>query len=152
MRVASTLLVVSLVLAACSSSPTPDARTTPEKAPATLILPDGTQQQVMVTSPGGQVIAEAVLSTVLMLAPGSMPVDPPQPTASVSDPDQTGKQPSAYEGRKYRPEHEQFRLCVAQREGRFQYGVTGSNGFYESTYQMTDALVRGANPTNAAWR
>jgi hypothetical protein len=90
------------------------------------------------------VIAEAVLATVLMLTPGSMPSSPPPPTASVSDPDQTGRQPSAYTGRKYRAEHEQFRLCVAQREGRFQYGVTGSNGFYESTYQMTDALVRGA--------
>jgi len=90
------------------------------------------------------VIAEAVLATALMLTPSSMPAVPPAPTASVSDPDQTGRQPSAYTGRKYRAEHEQFRLCVAQREGRFQYGVTGSNGFYQGTYQFTSALARGA--------
>jgi hypothetical protein len=37
-----------------------------------------------------------------------------------------------------------LRRCIGQREGRFFYGGTGSNGYYESTYQMTDALVRGA--------
>jgi hypothetical protein len=90
------------------------------------------------------VIAEAVLVTALMLAPASMPVEPPPPTASVTDPGQRGLRPSAYQGSKYRERDEQYRRCVGQREGRFQYFVTGSNGFYESTYQMTDALVRGA--------
>jgi hypothetical protein len=89
-------------------------------------------------------IAEAVLATALLLAPASMPVDPPPPTALVSAASQNGLQPSAYTGRKYRAKFEQFRRCVGQREGRFQYFVTGANGFYESTYQMTDALVRGA--------
>lgn len=68
----------------------------------------------------------------------------PAPVAAKTDPIQTGYQPSAYTGEYYREHQEPYRKCVGQREGRFQYWVTGNNGYYESTYQMTDALVRGA--------
>ncbi len=89
-------------------------------------------------------IAEAALAAALIAGTVSMPAVPPPPTASVSDPLQKGLRPSAYEGAKYRERDEQFRRCVAQREGRFQYFVTGSNGFYQGTYQFTSALARGA--------
>jgi hypothetical protein len=69
----------------------------------------------------------------------------PAPLADKSDPDQMGYGPSEYTGKFYREVDEHYRRCVAQREGRFQYWVTGNNGFYESTFQMTDALVRGAS-------
>lgn len=55
-----------------------------------------------------------------------------------------GVQPSAYQGEYYIKSQEPYRKCVAQREGRHQYWVTGSNGFYLGTYQMTHALARGA--------
>lgn len=55
-----------------------------------------------------------------------------------------GAQPSAYVGRFYNPDDEGFRRCVAQREGRHQYWVTGANGRYVGTYQFTRALARGA--------
>ncbi|BBN95214.1 metallopeptidase [Deinococcus grandis] len=58
MRVASSLIVLSVILAACSPSPTPDARVTPEKAPATLIMPDGTEQQVMGFKQDGYLMLE----------------------------------------------------------------------------------------------
>lgn len=61
-----------------------------------------------------------------------------------SDPIQTGVQDSAYTGKFFRESQERWRKCIGQREGRFQYWGTGANGRYESTYQMTDALVRGA--------
>jgi hypothetical protein len=64
--------------------------------------------------------------------------------AGKADPGQTGIQPSAYVGRYYRAALEPFRKCIAQREGRGQYWITGSGGRYQSTYQMTPALVRGA--------
>ena len=82
--------------------------------------------------------------TIPASIPASMPDTAPAPTAAKSDPNQTGRQPSAYTGKYYIADLEPYRQCVAQREGRFQYWTTGSNGFYESTYQMTDALVRGA--------
>ena len=55
-----------------------------------------------------------------------------------------GMAPSAYQGTYYNPADEAYRKCVAQREGRFQYGTTGSNGYYVGTYQMTRALAKGA--------
>lgn len=58
MRVASSLIALSVILAACSPSPTPDARVTPEKAPATLIMPDGTEQQVMGFKQDGYLMLE----------------------------------------------------------------------------------------------
>ena len=77
-----------------------------------------------------------VLAAVLAIAPTPvMPKDAPI---------QTGYQPTAYTGESYWESQEPYRKCVGQREGRFQYWVTGNNGYYESTYQMTDALVRGA--------
>lgn len=84
-------------------------------------------------------IAPLLLATIVALQPVAPPVSMP-PSAPI----QTGWMPSAYTGDFYRPEQEQYRKCVAYREGRFQYWTTGSNGRYESTYQMTDALVRGA--------
>lgn len=87
---------------------------------------------------------ETLLLTAILTASPNLPEKPPAPVAAKSDPNQTGRQPSAYTGKYYHPDLEPYRQCVGQREGRFQYWVTGSNGFYESTYQMTDALVRGA--------
>lgn len=55
-----------------------------------------------------------------------------------------GVQPSAYRGEFYIASQEAYRKCVAQREGRHQYWVTGSNGYYLGTYQMTHALAKGA--------
>lgn len=68
----------------------------------------------------------------------------PPVVAHKSDPVMTGVQASAYTGKFYRAKQERWRKCIGQREGRFQYWGTGANGRYESTYQMTDALVRGA--------
>lgn len=76
---------------------------------------------------------------------GTIRFTPPPPTMPKDHPIQTGMRPSAYTGKYYREVDEQYRRCTAQREGRFQYWTTGSNGYYESTYQMTDALVRGAS-------
>lgn len=87
----------------------------------------------------------AVLAAAIALTPAStMPAAPPDATAPPSASSQNGMEPSAYTGRKYRPQDEAYRRCVAQREGRHQYGVTGSNGLYQGTYQKTAALVRGA--------
>lgn len=88
---------------------------------------------------------ETLLMTVVLMSPPEtdravMPVV----TATKSDPNQTGRKPSAYQGRFYDSGLEPYRQCVAQREGRHQYWVTGNNGGYQSTYQMTPALVRGA--------
>jgi len=55
-----------------------------------------------------------------------------------------GQQPSAYRGKHFIASQEPYRICVAQREGRHQYWITGSNGFYLGTYQMTHELARGA--------
>jgi hypothetical protein len=85
-----------------------------------------------------------LLTTVLAMGPKQSMETPPPPTASKTDPNQTGRQPSAYTGKYFNKSMEPYRQCVAQREGRHQYWVTGSNGKYQSTYQMTDALVRGA--------
>ena len=99
---------------------------------------------------------EAVLATALILATpttvaAEQPIaathampEPPAPTARKSDPNQTGWQPSAYRGRKFRAAQERLRRCIGQREGRFQYWGTGGDGRYQSTYQMTPALLRGA--------
>lgn len=84
-------------------------------------------------------IASLVLATVLAVSA------PPPVVMDKSDPIQTGYRPSAYTGQYYNEHQEPYRKCVGQREGRFQYWVTGSNGYYESTYQMTDALVAGAS-------
>jgi len=88
-------------------------------------------------------MAAAVMIAAL-LAPAAMPVTPPPVSVSVDDPAQTGVRGSAYTGKYYRASQETFRKCVGQREGRFQYWGTGSMGFYEGTYQMTDALFTGA--------
>lgn len=81
----------------------------------------------------------ALLVGALTLSPAQ--AEPPPLTATVKE---TGPEASAYTGRYYAPQHEAFRKCVAQREGRHQYWVTGSNGMYQGTYQMTVALARGA--------
>jgi hypothetical protein len=96
------------------------------------------------------VAAVAVLALVgayLVLAPTARAAEPPTPPSVVAihtDPDQTGIHQSAYTGRYYRPVDEAYRRCIAQREGRGQYWITGRNGYYQGTYQMTPALVRGA--------
>ena len=90
-------------------------------------------------------MSAAVLAAAIALTPAqTMPAEPPAAVAAPSADSQIGLRSSAYTGRKYRPADEQYRRCVAQREGRHQYGVTGSNGMYQGTYQMTAALVRGA--------
>jgi hypothetical protein len=76
------------------------------------------------------------LSATQVQAATQPPIDPPGKV--------TGVQASAYRGEYYIPSQEPYRKCVAQREGRHQYWVTGSNGFYLGTYQMTHALARGA--------
>ena len=103
---------------------------------------------------GAALLKSAVLATAILLASPTAVVaeppvvsthaTPPAPTASKSDPNQTGWQPSAYRGWKFRAAQERLRRCIGQREGRFQYWGTGGNGRYEGPYQMTDALVRGA--------
>lgn len=85
----------------------------------------------------------ALLLTGSVVTPATDPVPPPTSIAT-THPDQTGARPSAYKGRFYRAFMEQYRRCIAQREGRHQYGTTGSGGHYEGTYQMTDALAIGA--------
>jgi hypothetical protein len=85
-----------------------------------------------------------VLAAALFTGPTESNPTPPQVVATKSDPNQTGKQISAYRGKYFAPSMEPFRQCVAQREGRHQYWGTGSNGLYQGTYQMTAALVRGA--------
>jgi hypothetical protein len=86
-------------------------------------------------------MSTAVLAAALLVAPAQMPADPPPIVTTVKE---TGAKPSAYRGKYFDPRHEGFRKCVAQREGRHQYWVTGSNGTYVGTYQMTRALARGA--------
>jgi hypothetical protein len=88
-------------------------------------------------------MAAAVMIAAL-LAPAAMPITPPPVSVSVDDPNQTGVRGSAYKGKYYRQHQETFRKCVGEREGRFQYWGTGSMGYYEGTYQMTDALFTGA--------
>ena len=88
-------------------------------------------------------MAAAVMIAAL-LAPTAMPITPPTVSVSVDDPAQTGVRGSAYTGKYYRASQENYRKCVGRREGFFQYWGTGSMGFYEGTYQMTDALFTGA--------
>ncbi|PTA69037.1 M12 family metallopeptidase [Deinococcus arcticus] len=54
------VLLLSLFLAACSTAPNlaPEARTTPRTQPATLIMPDGTRQQVMGFEQDGYLMLE----------------------------------------------------------------------------------------------
>lgn len=86
-----------------------------------------------------------LMTAVLIAAPSEKTVPTPPPVvATKNDPNQTGVQRSAYTGKFFIKTQEPYRKCVGQREGRHQYWITGSNGYYESTYQMTDALVRGA--------
>ena len=88
-------------------------------------------------------MAAAVMIAAL-LAPTAMPITPPPVSVSVDDPNQTGVRGSAYTGKYYRASQENYRKCVGQREGRFQYFGTGSNNYYEGTYQMRDQLFIGA--------
>ena len=88
-------------------------------------------------------MAAAVMIAAL-LAPTAMPITPPTVSVSVDDPAQTGVRGSAYTGKYYRASQENYRKCVGRREGFFQYWGTGSMGYYEGTYQMTDALFTGA--------
>ena len=88
-------------------------------------------------------MAAAVMIAAL-LAPTAMPITPPPVSVSVDDPNQTGVRGSAYTGKYYRASQETYRKCVGQREGRFQYFGTGSNNYYEGTYQMRDQLFIGA--------
>ena len=86
----------------------------------------------------------AAVMIAAMLVPTAMPITPPSVSVSVDDPAQTGVRGSAYTGKYYRASQENYRKCVGRREGFFQYWGTGSMGFYEGTYQMTDALFTGA--------
>lgn len=86
----------------------------------------------------------AAVLVAAMLSPTALPVIPPPVSVSIEDPAQTGLERSAYAGDYYRVHQESFRKCIGQREGRFQYWGTGNSGFYEGTYQMTDALFTGA--------
>jgi hypothetical protein len=88
-------------------------------------------------------MAAAVLA-VALLAPAALPPAPPPVVVAVDDPAQTGVRASAYTGKYYRASQEDYRKCVANREGRHQYWTTGSQNYYEGTYQMRDALFRGA--------
>jgi len=83
-------------------------------------------------------ITSLVLVAAVTLAPA------PQIHMTKADPIQTGIQDSAYKGKYYQKSQERTRKCIGQREGRFQYWGTGSHGLYQSTYQMTAPLVRGA--------
>jgi hypothetical protein len=89
-------------------------------------------------------MAALLLAAALSMPTGGMPSEPPKPNVPKTAASQTGIAPSAYRGKYYRNGQEPYRMCVAQREGRGQYWVTGSNGFYLGTYQMTHALARGA--------
>ena len=84
-------------------------------------------------------ISAMILVTALLFSSG-----PPSVIVEPSDPIQTGVQDSAYTGKFYRQAQEKVRKCIGQREGLFQYSVTGSNGMYEGTYQVLDALAVGA--------
>ena len=81
-------------------------------------------------------ITSLVLAAAVTLAP--------QVHMTKADPIQTGMQTSAYKGKYYHKSQERIRKCIGQREGRFQYWGTGSHGLYQSTYQMTAPLVKGA--------
>lgn len=88
---------------------------------------------------------EALVMTLVLTAPLKLDAPPmPAVIAAESDPNQTGLQNSAYQGIYYDETLEPYRQCVAQREGRHHYSIVGENGRYQSTYQMTPALVRGA--------
>ena len=87
-------------------------------------------------------IATMALAAALLFS--STPVTPVPVVAARSDAIQTGVQDSAYTGKFYRKHQEPVRKCIGQREGRFQYWGTGSNGMYEGTYQVLDALAVGA--------
>jgi len=88
------------------------------------------------------VLAAALIATPEMK---QVPSTPPAVVATRQDPNQTGIKDSAYKGKFYlKGRFEPYRKCVAFREGRGQYWGTGSHGLYQSTYQMTAPLVRGA--------
>jgi len=72
------------------------------------------------------------------------PTHAPQVHMTKADPIQTGLQDSAYKGKFYNKSQERVRKCIGQREGRFHYWGTGGNGLYQSTYQMTAPLIKGA--------
>jgi len=58
--------------------------------------------------------------------------------------DMHGRMPSLYTGKYYFPAAEQFRLCVAEREGMFTYSVRGGGGNnYYGTYQFSSAFQHG---------
>lgn len=84
-------------------------------------------------------LSALVLTATLLLTPQA-----PQVHVTKENPIQTGIHNSAYTGKFYRKTQERVRKCIAQREGRGQYWGTGSHGLYQSTYQMTAPLVRGA--------
>jgi hypothetical protein len=87
-------------------------------------------------------IATMALAAALLFS--STPATPIHVVAHKGNPIQTGVQDSAYTGKFYRKHQEPVRKCIGQREGRFQYWGTGSNGMYEGTYQVLDALAVGA--------
>jgi hypothetical protein len=89
-------------------------------------------------------LGAVVLTATLAISPISHSAPAPEVIVAKTAPSQTGVKDSAYTGKFFRTKYENYRKCIAQREGRGQYWGTGSNGLYESTYQMTDALVRGA--------
>ena len=85
-------------------------------------------------------LGSIVITAALLIGPQTAP----QVHMTKADPIQTGIQDSAYKGKYYRKTQERVRKCIGQREGRFQYWGTGSHGKYQSTYQMTAPLLRGA--------
>ena len=84
-------------------------------------------------------ISALILTGAMLLNPVS-----PVPIVAHNATAQTGAQPSAYQGKFYTKATEKKRLCIGQREGRFQYWGTGSNGLYQGTYQVTKELAIGA--------
>jgi hypothetical protein len=84
-------------------------------------------------------ISALILTGAMLLNPVS-----PVPIVAGHTPAMTGAQPSAYQGKFYSKPIEKKRLCIGQREGRFQYWGTGSNGLYQGTYQVTKELAIGA--------
>ena len=84
-----------------------------------------------------------VLAAALFVGPEAAQSPPPVVALRI-DPNQTGRQPSAYRGEYFEEAMEPYRKCVGQREGRFQYWVTGSFSRFFGTYQMTGELVTGA--------
>jgi len=91
------------------------------------------------------IIAAAVIAGLAIVNPPATAADLPAEPPRINPPGKVeGRLPSAYRGEYFIASQEPYRMCVAQREGRFQYWGTGGNGYYLGTYQMSKPLTRGA--------